>query len=281
MTAAEARRRLVRELSAAGVLSPGFEADMILSFACGVSSVLLLSRPDFELAEEDIAELLRISERRSRREPLQYILGSWEFYGRSLETPPGVLIPRPETELLVEKALERLPQDGGVFLDWGTGSGCIALTLLCEKASSCAVAADCNPCALRASWNNMKRWGVLPRCLLWHSHAPDDIPVSPASLDMLVSNPPYIPTDRMGTLMEEVRYEPKSALDGGIDGAGCYRRLFVAAERMLRRGGSLLFEAGDGEQISFLTDIAPDCFKLDGIFEDFSKLPRVIAWRRV
>ena len=281
MTATEARRRLVRELSAAGVFSPGLEADVILSVACGVSSALLRARPDFELTEENVSELARITGRRARREPLQYILGSWEFYGRALETPPGVLIPRPETELLVEKALERLPPEGGVFLDWGTGSGCIALSLLCENASACAIAADCNPRALRVSWTNMKRWGVLRRCLLWHSRTPDDLPVSPASLDMLVSNPPYIPTDRMNTLMEEVRYEPQSALDGGIDGADCYRRLFIAGERMLRRGGSLLFEAGDGEQIAFLAGIAPECFELDGIFEDFSKSPRVIAWRRV
>jgi len=281
MTAAEARRRLVRELSAAGVLSPGLEADMILSFSCGVSSAFLRARPDFELTEENLSKLMRVSERRSRREPLQYILGSWDFFGRTLATPPGVLIPRPETELLVERALERLPQEGGVVLDWGTGSGCIALSLLCENTSLFVVAADSNPRALRTSWNTLKQWGVLSRCLLWHSRAPDDIPVSRASLDMLVSNPPYIPTHRLASLMEEVRYEPLSALDGGIDGADCYRRLFIAGEWMLRSGGSLLFEAGDGEQIAYLADIAPDCFELDGIFEDFSKSPRVIAWRRV
>lgn len=280
MTAAEAGRRLIRELSAAGVPSPGLEAGMILSFICGRTPSFFLAHPDFELTEEHTAELLRISQRRSRREPLQYILGSWDFFGRTLATPPGVLIPRPETELLVEKTLERLPREG-TFLDWGTGSGCIALSILCEKPSSFGFAADSSPLALRTAWNTLRRYNVLSRCLLWHSRTPDDIPVPPASLDVLVSNPPYIPTERLETLMEEVRYEPLSALDGGTDGADCYRRLFAAGERMLKRKGSLLFEVGEGEQALLLKRIAPECLEFDGIFEDFSKTPRVISWRRV
>ncbi len=280
MNAAEAGRRLIRELTAAGVPSPVLEAGMILSFVCGLPTSFFLARPDFELTEERMAELLRISERRSRREPLQYILGEWDFFGRTLATPPGVLIPRPETELLVEKTLERLPGEG-TFLDWGTGGGCIALSILHEKPASSGIAADSNPLALRTAWNNLHRYNVLSRCLLWHSRTPDDIPASASSLDVLVSNPPYIPTERLETLMEEVRYEPLSALDGGTDGADCYRGLFAAGERMLKPNGSLLFEVGDGAQAVFLEKIALECFKLDGIIDDFSKTPRVISWRRV
>ena len=281
MKAAEARRRLVRALSAEGISSPGLEADLLLSFACSLAPSFILAQPDHRLAEEDARRLDLLAGRRLRREPLQYILGEWEFYGRTLATPPGVLIPRPETELLVEKALETLPAEGGFFLDWGTGTGCIALSLLCERSALSGIAADCNPRAIATAWKNLGRYGLLSRCLAWHSRTPDDIPVAAGSLDMLVSNPPYIPTERLASLMEEVRYEPLSALDGGIDGADCYRRLFIAGEWMLRSGGNLLFEAGDGEQIAYLADIAPDCFELDGIFEDFSKSPRVIAWRRV
>ena len=281
MTINEARRRIVRALKEAGTTSPGLEADFILGFVLGVSRAIILASPDLVVSEEDDSRITEILRRRSAREPLQYIIGSWDFYGRTLETPAGVLIPRPETELLVERALELLPAAGGTFLDWGTGTGCIALSLLSENTRLRGVASDCNPLALAASWRNLKRYGVLGRCLLWHSRTPEDIPVAPSSLDMLVSNPPYIKTSLIGSLMREVLHEPLSALDGGVDGMTWYLRLFAASERLLRPGGSLLFESGDREQSEALVQLAPSLLRLEGITNDYSGTPRVLEWCRV
>ncbi len=281
MTLNEARRRIVRALNEAGTTSPGLEADYILGFVLGVSRAFIMAYPDLAVSEEDNSRITEILRRRSAREPLQYIIGSWDFYGRTLETPAGVLIPRPETELLVERALELLPAAGGTFLDWGTGTGCIALSLLSENTRLRGIASDCNPLALAASWRNLKRYGVLDRCLLWHSRTPEDLPVAPSSLDMLVSNPPYIKTSLIGSLMREVLHEPLPALDGGADGMMWYLRLFAAAERLLRPGGSLLFESGDREQSEALVKFTPALLCLKGIIDDYSGTPRVLVWCRV
>lgn len=281
MNTEETGRRIARALKEAGAVSPAFEAAVILRFVLGVPQTWIMAHPDAEISAEDSGAIGRILARRLNREPLQYILGSWDFFGRVFDTPPGVLIPRPETELLVEKALELAPGDGGAFLDWGTGTGCIALSLLCESKGLTGVAADRSPRALITAWNNMKRHQVLRRCLLWHSRSPDDIPIFPASLDLFVSNPPYIKTGQLPALMPEVRFEPVEALDGGVDGLYWYERLFPAAERLLKPGGSLLLEIGDAEQAESLVRLAPPALAHAATHDDFSGAPRVLAWRRV
>jgi release factor glutamine methyltransferase len=219
---------------------------------------------------------------------LQYVLNEAHFWGLPLQVGKGVLVPRPETELLVELALEVLeasmPTPGApFFLDWGTGSGCIGIALLRERPDARAVMAEKSPAALAWAWKNMTRYGLHRRGLLWHSRAPEDIPLEKGALDLVISNPPYIPTGDLPGLMREVRdHEPRLALDGGKDGMDFYRTLFRQAPLWLRRGGALLLEIGDEEQAEKMRTLPPPCLRLTKEVKDFSgsgsDIPRCAAW---
>ena len=280
MNVSAARRWITGILRDAGVSSPGLEACLMISEASDLSRSAVAADPDTPLGRETVSRLADMVRRRAEGEPLQYIFGSWEFYGRPLSVAPNVLIPRPETERLVEKALELLPEEG-IFLDWGTGTGCITMALLGERPGLSAVAADANPAAVRLAWKNLNASGLLSRCFLWHSRTPADIPVPRDGFHMIVSNPPYIPTARIPSLMREVLHEPLSALVGGPDGLLWYRKLFVSGPEHLRPGGWMLFEIGDGPQGEQLREIAPSSLEFKGIFHDLSDKPRVAAWIRV
>lgn len=280
MNLSEARRRTAERLCASGIESPAREAELLLAEAARISRSFLAVHPSLPLEEAAALRLFEMTELRCCGEPLQYLLGSWEFYGRPLDVAPGVLIPRPDTEVLVEQALSLLPP-AGRFLDWGTGSGCIALALLAERPDLSGVAVDANPQALSLSWRNLKKHGLLSRCFLWHSRSPEDIPARDGEFDLVVSNPPYIPSSRLSGLPREVRKEPLSALDGGDDGLCWYREIFRWAPAKLRLGGRLLFEIGDGEQGEQLTGIAPSSLEFNGIFHDMSCKPRAVSWLRV
>lgn len=280
MNVSEARIWITGLLRDAGVSSPGLEAYLMIAEASGLSRSDIAASPDTLLDGESVSLLADMAARRAEGEPLQYIFGSWEFYGRPLSVAPNVLIPRPETELLVEKALELLPEEG-IFLDWGTGTGCITMALLAERPGLSAVAADANPAAVSLAWKNLSVSGLLSRCFLWHSRTPADIPVPREGFHMIVSNPPYIPTARIPTLMREVLHEPVSALDGGSDGLRWYRELFARGPEILRPEGWMLFEIGDGPQGRQLREIAPSSLEFKGIFHDLSAKPRVAAWIRV
>jgi len=280
MNVSDARIWITGLLRDAGVSSPGLEAYLMISEASGLSRSAVAAEPNAPLDGETVSRLADMAGRRAKGEPLQYIFGSWEFYGHTLSVAPNVLIPRPETELLVEKALELLPEEG-IFLDWGTGSGCIPMALLGERPCLSAVAADANAAAVSLAWKNLNASGLLSRCLLWHSRTPADIPVPRGGFHLIVSNPPYIPTARIPSLMREVLHEPVSALDGGPDGLRWYRELFDRGPENLRPGGWMLFEIGDGPQGEQLREIAPSSLEFKGIFHDLSAKPRVAAWIRV
>ena len=279
MTLQEARLLVRALLSEGGADFPEREADILLCAAAEVSLAEILVRPDTHLPPEKALALIAMARRRTEGRPLQYILGEWDFYGRTVEVSDNVLIPRPETEQVVEKALEVFK--GGTFLDWGTGTGCIALSLLARFPSARGIAADMNPAALVTAWRNLGRHGCRDRCLLWHSRTPDDIPCEDSSLDMIVSNPPYIPSSRIPFLQKEVCFEPLSALDGGADGLDWYRLLLAWGPEKVREGGTVLFEVGDGEQAETLKQIAPSTLKCKGIFRDLQNKPRSILWVRV
>jgi release factor glutamine methyltransferase len=280
MNLSEARRLAAERLRVFGVEFPEREAELLLVGAAGISRSFYAAHPSLPLQDDAARRLWGMTERRCTGEPLQYILGSWDFYGRSLEVVPGVLIPRSDTETLVEQALSFLPP-AGRFLDWGTGSGCITLALLAERPDLSAVAVDADPPALSLAWRNLKKHGVLSRCFLWHSRSPEDIPASDGEFDLVVSNPPYIRSSEICGLPREVRKEPPSALDGGEDGLRWYLALFGWAPAKLRKGGRLLFEIGVGEQGEQLVQIAPRSLQFEGIFHDLSRKPRAVSWLRV
>lgn len=274
-----ALRAAARErLSQAGIQNAAQEADWLLCHASGLSAAALLAHPDAPLTEAEREQFGRLIRRREGGEPIQYILGSAPFRGLEFEVGPGVLVPRPETELLVDLALSLLPDDGFVFMDWGTGSGCIAASILLERPRAFGFLAERNPQSLACAWRNLRHHGLLGRALLLHSRTPGDLPVG-AECDLVVSNPPYIPTEAIGGLMRDVRdFEPCMALDGGTDGMDCYRALFETAPLWLRPGGLLLLEMGDAHQAERMKGHSSRFDFLRSVL-DFSAIPRCMAWR--
>ena len=268
-------RRSITEALGAGIDNAMGEADLILVRLLRVPRAFILGHPEKILADKELRLIDEIVARRLTGEPLQYILGEAHFWGMTFEVGEGVLVPRPDTEFLVEAALKRLPPDEpSLFLDWGTGSGCIAIALLAERPGARAVMAEKNPRSIKWAWRNLKRYALHGRALLWHSREPEDIPVGKGSLDLIVSNPPYIPTKDIEGLMREVRdHEPRMALDGGEDGMDFYRKLFNSVPALLKDGGALILEIPGG-----VPPGAPP-----GLVEkiaDFSGNPRCLVWER-
>ena len=193
------------------------------------------------MQEERFRSLLLL---RARREPLHYLLGTRCFYGLDFAVDARALIPRQETEMLCELALRRMMEFRTPrVLDIGTGSGAIAVTLKKNRADALVTATDLSAEALSLARENAKRLGASIRFLRGDLLAP----VAGETFDVIVSNPPYVESAACDTLQPEVRREPRLALDGGADGLDCYRRLAAETPAILREGGYLLLEVGDGQ----------------------------------
>ncbi|MBR1671774.1 MAG: peptide chain release factor N(5)-glutamine methyltransferase, partial [Fretibacterium sp.] len=221
---------------------------------------------------------------REAGEPLQYILGEAPFWGRDFRVGPGVLIPRRDTETLVRAALSLVPSpppDAFTFLDWGTGSGCIAATLLLEFPEASALMVERSPAALEYAQENLSRYGLEARARLIRSETPEDISLAgDERCAFVISNPPYIPTGDIPGLMREVRdHEPHEALDGGPDGMALYRALFRNVPRWLRPGGFLILEVGDVRQAKALRHARFGDFSFVEAFMDDSQFPRCMVWK--
>lgn len=187
------------------------------------------------------------AQRLSCHEPLAYILGEWYFWRQTYLVNPDVLIPRADTELLVEQLLRILPPNARL-LDLCTGSGCIAISTLCERPDITALAVDLSPAALAVARENAERYRVCDRCdfICADVTSPDALAAltAPGSVDVIVSNPPYICSDIIETLSPEVRSEPHMALDGGKDGMDFYRAILRYGYPLLRKDGVFLLEIG-------------------------------------
>lgn len=270
----------LRRLLAAGIENPSLDLDLICSDTLGVSRSWLHCHDDEPLDVADVSDIeLKVS-RREKKEPLHYILGTCPFWGFSFAVRRGCLIPRPETEFLLEAALEGFA--GGLVVDWGTGSGCLVGSILKEAPSSQAVAVDASPLAIEIAHENLSCLGVMDRCLLWHCREPQSIPVSNGSVDLIVSNPPYVPSGEVPGLMEDVTgFEPLIALDGGEDGLDPYRSLLPWAKDVLRPGGMLWVEFGGEAQVELLREMTPRELSVMEMRKDLSGIPRVIGWSRV
>lgn len=229
----------------AGIQSPEDDTALLLQHFCGVSPARLPLERGRDYHSPDLAAAVG---RRARRYPLQYILGEWGFYTGSFKVAEGVLIPRQDTELLVELGTALLPR-GGRFVDLGCGSGCISVSLLTARPDARGVAVDISPVARELTAYNAQANGVSHRlCVaegdmlsgeLW-----SDLE---GGFDLLVSNPPYIPAADVDTLSPELAHEPRLALDGGADGLDFYRALIAGGAGILNSGGRMLFECGVGQ----------------------------------
>lgn len=205
-----------------------------------------LSRRDADADAAFTSRFDALITRRSTREPVAYVLGTREFYGRPFAVQPGVLIPRPETELLVEVALEWAEAIGATTIaDVGTGSGCIAVTLVLEHPGLSIIATDRSPEALAVAKTNADALGA-GEAIIWRET--DLLSGVTGPLDLIVSNPPYVPERDRDSLSADVRdFEPSQALFAGADGLDVIRRLIPQAISRLRPGGALIMEVGEGQ----------------------------------
>jgi release factor glutamine methyltransferase len=239
-------------LSAAGIDNVRFEARLLLGRASGLTIEQMVLRGHDEASPAVVAELRALTARRVRREPMAYILGEREFWGLPFKVSPAVLVPRPDSETVIEAAIGLLPDRAKPLriLDLGLGSGCLLLTLLHEFPKASGVGIDASPEALAIARQNAAALGVAPRATLlagdWRR--PDWTRDLGGPFDLVVSNPPYIEAGDMGGLMPEVaRFEPPLALDGGMDGLAAYRAIAASLGGLLAPGGTLLFEVGAGQ----------------------------------
>lgn len=231
-------------LSGKGVTNARLEAEWMLSAATGMDRVGLYLNFEKPLNEEELARYRSMVTRRGRREPLQHILGSQEFCGAEFDVTPDVLIPRHDTETLVLEALKRAP-DAVSVLDVGTGSGCIAVALAQKLPAAHVTAVDISAKALVVARRNAVKNSVAIEFLEGSLCGP----VAGRAFDLIVSNPPYIPSRDIDALEPEVRdFDPRGALDGGTDGLDLYRALLPSSLTCLRPGGWLIVEIGAGQE---------------------------------
>lgn len=241
MRIGEACRAAAAQLRAAGVPDPAWDSGQLMSRVTGLAP-LMARLSERELTAEEAAAFDALVQRRLQREPLQYILGTQDFCGRSFAVDGRVLIPRPETELLAERAVQALRgfAPGAHALDLCCGSGCLGITLALEVPSAQVDMADLSEDALAVTRKNAKRLGAQASLLqgdLWDA-------VNARQYQLIVSNPPYIPDADCLVLQAEVMREPTMALKGGTDGLDFYRRIAAGLREHLLPGGVLLLEVG-------------------------------------
>ena len=230
-------------LASHGVEEAVLEADLLLMKAVGLDRSRLYSSPDRLVALEESETLSEDLARRLEGEPWPYICGYREFYGLDMAVGPGVFIPRPETELVVDLALDlarSMPSGRPIRIaDVGTGSGAVAVSLAVHLPQATVYATDVSAPALETARLNCQRHGVESRVTVLEGNLLEPVP---EALDIVVSNPPYIPRAEMARLPREVGFEPREALDGGEDGLDVVRALVPQALTRLRKGGGLMVE---------------------------------------
>lgn len=236
------------DLARRGIEAARLEADLLVAHGLSVERIALYIDLDRPLVASELDAIRKLVERRRKREPMAYILGDRDFYGRSFRVTPAVLVPRPDTETLVERALQRLPgQGGGTLLDVCTGTGAVAITIAAERPDLSVVASDIDPAALEVARDNAARLGVGERVELrlgdlFAACKPGE------RFAAITANPPYIASHEFDGLEPEVRdFEPRLALDAGPDGLAFYRRIATGAPQHLLAGGALLVEVGIGQ----------------------------------
>lgn len=254
---------------------PEISAERLLEWVLGKTRVELYLEAEKKISDSAQEQFSALLEKRAAHYPLQYLLGTAEFRTISLEVGEGCLIPRPETELLVEDVFVRMERKNEKLhvLDIGTGSGNIAISLAKERPEWTIVGTDISPEALRYARKNAKTNGVSARI----SFEEYDL-FSPASkFDAVVSNPPYLSSRDFLNLQKEVTFEPRAALDGGEDGFKFYRRIIPSAEKFLKKGGMIFFEMGIGQAEAVSAELKANGFGEIEILKDYNGIERVIS----
>lgn len=266
------------KIKRAGVENPGLEASLIISTVFGIDRIDIYTKPETEIELDRLKELDEIVERRIRREPVAYLMGETEFYSRKFFVGSDVLIPRPETEILTEEALNIIRNMSTPrVIDVGTGSGCIALTIGCERNDSMIIASDVSFDAILVAKANATRLDV-DNVAFVHSDFLD--PLKASSFDIVVSNPPYVSEAEFVALDRDVRdFEPSLALRGGRDGLDCVRRVASGAISALKNGGWCVIEIGRDQDKAAMEIFRTFGYRDISFLDDLSGIKRVIKGR--
>lgn len=263
-----------------GVDSPRLDAEVLLSAVLGKERIYLYVHFDEPLQADELAKFREMVKDRALRVPVAYILGSREFMGLEFKVTTDVLIPRPDTEILVEAVIERLKDKENVFLaDIGTGSGAVILSLLKNLPQAAGVTVDISKAALNVAQDNAVQLGVADRVEFIQGDVCE--PLRGRRLTALVSNPPYIPQSDIDKLEPEVKKEPLKALDGGQDGLDFYRRITKDAVQLLEPGGLLAFEVGilQADAVKNMA-ITAGVFENIEIIKDYGGIERVVIMNK-
>lgn len=282
-TVAEVLREAAATLEAAHSQSPRLDAELLLAEALGARREDLFAEPERRLGRDDTARFEDLVRRRQKQEPVAYILGRRAFRTIELELNDNTLIPRPETETLVDVCLEKLAEldvAEPFVLDIGTGSGNIALALATEYPAVRVVATDVHPAPLDVARRNVRHLGLENRVLLLVSDVFDDLPPG-LRFDLIVSNPPYVTPEALRRLRVEVRgYEPHVALRADEGGMEFYRRIVPGAPDWLRPGGYLAVEIAEHKAVEVITEfVSADRYEAIDVRDDLGGLPRVVVAR--
>ena len=278
MTTGDLLRVAAERAAAAGSDATAWDARLLLAHSLGGLSPLALD-PRQQHDEALSARFFGLWARRVAGEPVQHLIGEWDFYGRTFRVDRRALVPRPETEILVEQAL-RAASDARVVLDAGTGSGIIAITYLLERPEARAVALDVSVDALALCRENAERLGVLTRLSLLASDWLSAL--GAVQFDLVLSNPPYLAIGEAPHLPPTVRdHDPRRALFAGDDGMAAIRQLLATVPAVLAPGGLLVFEIGFGQSEAVRSEVlARPQWRFVGIEEDLEGIPRICLVRR-
>jgi release factor glutamine methyltransferase len=272
----------LREILSEGSLSNTERlVDWLLSELLTVDRAHLHAFPDRVLPSDSVERLRAWARRLRSGEPIQYVLGSAAFFGLRFHVTPDVLIPRPETECVVEKVLDKLPALGeSRVLDIGTGSGCIAIAVKLRSPATRVRACDVSAAAIEVASGNAERLGAAVSFLIADIVAEDFVDSIGGDYDLIVSNPPYIPTDELVTLEKHVQMEPRLALNSGRDPLFFYRHIARVGKVALRSGGHLVLEVHSDYAREVADHLEKSLYDDVGIATDLTGLPRIVTGRR-
>jgi release factor glutamine methyltransferase len=279
---AETLKQATQILRVNEIADPRREAGLLLSLALGKNQTFLIAHPEYKLTIPEQKLFAEYLKRRAGREPYQYIAGRQEFYGLDFIVTPDVLIPRPETEMIVEMSLAILKDIAKpLFCEMGVGSGCISISILHHLKSAEADGVDCSPMALEVAEKNAIRHNVADRLTLAISNALDVFESAP-HFDLIVSNPPYVPVEDFESLQAEVRdYEPAIALTDNSDGLSLIKKLIADSPQYLKPNGYLLIEIGFQQAQAVGRMVSFDTWRSFEILPDLQGIPRMVKLQKI
>ena len=263
-----------KELEQSGIVNAEFESSLLMRWLLNMDQKQLIFKKQVELSEQETAQFHSIIQQRKTGYPLQYITSRQEFMGLEFMVTPDVLIPRWDTEVLIESILKKALPENITAVDVGTGSGAIAISLASFQKGWNIYATDISEKALKIAGENAKNLGV-EVIFLW-GNLLEPIKSLPIKVHLIVSNPPYIPTEDIKSLMREVQHEPINALDGGIAGLDYYSQLIPESFELLENKGLIALEIGIGQSSQIFEMCLNQGFSDIRLIEDYQGHPRVV-----